>query len=138
MTTAGTCSPDRHVQLARDVGALSELPIALDRACLSRSVRRRAWAQAAALVQELDGGDGGNGHQPRALRRHGSGRIRAAGQAETAALVDAAVDGRDACEARATGSRSQQWATAVLNNGLGDYADGDEPRPRAQPNTQGK
>ena len=39
MTIAGGCFSDRHIQLARDVGALSELPMALNSRAFITSVR---------------------------------------------------------------------------------------------------
>ena len=59
---------ERHVQIARETGALAELPLAL-----SQRVYAHLFAgeltTAASLVDEIRSGDRGDRQQPRALRR---------------------------------------------------------------------
>ena len=65
---------DRHVQLARDVGALSELPMALS-ARAFMLLFAGELAGAASLVQEMQAAMEATGSQPRALRWPGPGGI---------------------------------------------------------------
>jgi DNA-binding CsgD family transcriptional regulator len=108
----------RHVQLARDVGALSELPIALT----ARSfvlLFAGELVEAAALVQELQAAMEATGTTLAPYA--GMGLEAFCGrQAETAALVEATIEDVS-LRGEGNGIAVAQWATAVLNNGVGDY-----------------
>ena len=109
---------DQHVQLARDVGALSELPMALN----SRGfiiLFAGELAEAAALVQELQAVTEATGINLAPYAGMGLAAFRGR-QAETAALVDATI--KDvSLRGEGNGIAVAEWATAVLNNGVGDY-----------------
>ena len=109
---------DRHIRLARSVGALSELPVALN----SRAVMllfAGELAAAASLIQQL----------PPAIDATGSNRVPysalglaafAGRQAEAATLIDAIT--RDiSLRGEGVGITIIEWASAVLNNGIGNY-----------------
>jgi DNA-binding CsgD family transcriptional regulator len=107
-----------HVQLARDVGALSELPIALTARAFVLLFAGKL-CEAAALVQELQA----------AMEATGTTLAPYAGisleafrgrQSETVALVDATIEDVS-LRGEGNGIAVAQWATAVLNNGVGDY-----------------
>ncbi|MFL6083116.1 MAG: AAA family ATPase [Mycobacterium sp.] len=109
---------NRHVQLARDVGALSELPIALTARAFVLLFTGEL-VEAAALVQELQA----------AMEATGTTLAPYAGisleafrgrQAETAALVEATIEDVTP-RGEGNGIAVATWATAVLNNGIGDY-----------------
>jgi DNA-binding CsgD family transcriptional regulator len=108
----------RHVQLARDVGALSELPVALTARAFVLLFAGKL-GEAAALVQELQA----------AMEATGTTLAPYAGisleafrgrQSETVALVDATIEDVS-LRGEGNGIAVAQWATAVLNNGVGDY-----------------
>jgi DNA-binding CsgD family transcriptional regulator len=109
---------ERHVQLARDAGALSELPMALNaRAFLLLFAGR--LAEVAVLVQELQAVAEATGIHLAPYAAMGLEAFRGR-QAETAALVDATI--ADVTQrGEGNGIAVAQWATAVLNNGIGDY-----------------
>jgi DNA-binding CsgD family transcriptional regulator len=109
---------ERHVRLARSVGALSQLPGALN----SRSfvlLFAGELAAAASLIQQL---------RP-AIEATGSNRVPysalglaafAGRQAESATLIDAIS--RDVrLRGEGVGISIIQWLSAVLNNGIGNY-----------------
>jgi DNA-binding CsgD family transcriptional regulator len=109
---------DRHVQLARDVGALSELPMALSaRGFLLLFAGE--LVEAAALVQELQAAMEATGINLAPYAGLGLEAFRGR-QAETAALVDATIEDVS-LRGEGNGIAVAQWATAVLNNGVGDY-----------------
>ena len=109
---------DRHVQLARDVGALSELPMALSaRAFILLFAGELAGA--AALVQELQAAMDATGTSLAPYAGMGLEAFRGR-RAETAALVDATIEDVS-LRGEGNGIAVAQWATAVLNNGVGDY-----------------
>jgi DNA-binding CsgD family transcriptional regulator len=109
---------DRHLRLARSVGALSELPGALN----SRAIMllfAGELAAAASLIQQL----------PPAIEATGSNRVPysalglaafAGRQAEAATLIEAIT--RDvSLRGEGVGLTIIEWANAVLNNGIGNY-----------------
>jgi DNA-binding CsgD family transcriptional regulator len=109
---------DRHVRLARGVGALSELPVALNSRAFMLLFAGNL-AAAASLIQQL---------QP-AIEATGSHRVPysalglavfAGRQADAATLIDAIT--RDVTQ-RGEGIWLTicEWASAVLNNGIGNY-----------------
>ena len=108
----------RHVQLARDVGALSELPIALNARAFSL-LFAGDLGEVAALVQELTAATEATGTNLAPYAGMALAALRG-GQAEMAALVDAAVvDVR--LRGEGNGIAVAEWGTAVVNNGLGNY-----------------
>jgi DNA-binding CsgD family transcriptional regulator len=109
---------ERHIQLARDVGALSELPLALSSRAYALLFAGDLTAAAALIdevqaVQELTGSSlapyGALGLS--ALR----GRTAEVAALTETTLADATVRGEG------NAITSVEWATAVLNNGLGEY-----------------
>jgi DNA-binding CsgD family transcriptional regulator len=111
----------RAVNLARDLGALSVLPMALSyRACVH--LHAGEFAAASALVEEADAISRATGNAPLpytslallAWRGHEAPALRAI----ESSLRDATARG----EGRAVGLA--HYATAVLYNGLGRYQDG--------------
>jgi DNA-binding CsgD family transcriptional regulator len=108
----------RHVRLARRVGALSELPVALNSRAFMLLFAGEL-AAAASLIQQL---------QP-AIEATGSNRVPysalglavfAGRQADAAAMIDAIT--RDvSLRGEGIGLTISEWASAVLNNGIGDY-----------------
>ncbi len=109
---------DRHIQLARDVGALSELPMALNsRAFIT--LFAGDLAETAALVQELQAVTEATGTNIAPYAGMALAALRGR-QAETTALVDATI--KDvSLRGEGNGIAVAEWATAVLNNGVGDY-----------------
>jgi DNA-binding CsgD family transcriptional regulator/tetratricopeptide (TPR) repeat protein len=108
----------RHVQLARDVGALSEPPIALTARAFVLLFAGEL-VEAAALVQELQAAMEATGTTLAPYAGMGLEAFRGR-QAETAALVDAPIEDVS-LRGEGNGIAVAQWATAVLNNGVGDY-----------------
>ena len=108
---------DRHVELARSVGALSELPVALNARAFMLLFAGELTA-AASLIQ-----------QRQALAATGINRFpySALGlaaftgrQAEAATLIDA-INRHVSLRGEGVGITIIEWATAVLNNGIGNY-----------------
>jgi len=109
---------DRHVQLTRDVGALSELPMALSARAIMLLFAGEL-VEAAALIQELQAAMEATGTTLAPYA--GMGLEAFCGrQAETAALVDATIVDVS-LRGEGNGIAVAEWATAVLNNGVGDY-----------------
>jgi ATP/maltotriose-dependent transcriptional regulator MalT len=109
---------DRHVQLARDVGALSELPMALNARAFIL-LFAGDLAEVAALVQELQAVTEATGTKLAPYAVMGLEALRGR-QAETAAFVDATITDVS-LRGEGNGIAVAQWATAVLNNGVGNY-----------------
>jgi DNA-binding CsgD family transcriptional regulator len=108
----------RHVQLARDVGALSELPMALNARAFIL-LFAGDLVEVAALVQELQAVTEATGIKLAPYAGMALAAMRG-GQEETAALVDATM--RDVrLRGEGNGIAVAEWATAVLNNGVGNY-----------------
>jgi DNA-binding CsgD family transcriptional regulator len=109
---------DRHVQLARGVGALSELPLALTMGAFTMLFAGDLTG-AAALVGEFQVAmDATGGH----LAPYAELGLAALGgrQAEATALIDATI--RDVNRrGEGIGIAVAEWANTVLNNGLGSY-----------------
>jgi DNA-binding CsgD family transcriptional regulator len=109
---------DRHIKLARDIGALSELPLAL-----SSSAFKLAFAGeltgAGSLLQELQAATAATGIKLAPYAALGVAAMSGS-EAETTALVDATL-----CDVRVRGEgigiSVAEWANAVLNNGIGNY-----------------
>ena len=109
---------ERHVQLARSVGALSELPVALNSRAFMLLFAGDLTA-AAALIQELQPAIEATGTRLAPYAALGlavlSGR-----SGEATALIEAIT--RDVTpRGEGIGLTVVDWAHAVLNNGLGNY-----------------
>ena len=109
---------DRHVGLARCVGALSELPVALNSRAFMLLFSGEL-AAAASLIQQL---------QP-AIEATGSNRIPysalglaafAGRQAEAATMIEA-ITADISVRGEGVGITIIEWASALLNNGIGNY-----------------
>jgi len=107
----------RHVQLARSMGALSELPVALN-----------ARAFMLLFAGELDAA-GSLIQQRQALEATGINRFPysalalaafAGRQAEAATLIET-INRRLSLRGDGVGITIVEWASALLNNGIGDY-----------------
>jgi DNA-binding CsgD family transcriptional regulator len=109
---------DRHVQLARGVGALSELPLALSlRAVMMLFAGDLAGA--ALLIGEHQVAVDVTGSHLSNPAELVLAALRGR-QAEAAGLIDAAI--REASlRGEGIGIVLAEWANAVLNNGLGSY-----------------
>ncbi|MGZ6638556.1 MAG: LuxR C-terminal-related transcriptional regulator, partial [Solirubrobacteraceae bacterium] len=108
----------RHVRLARNAGALSELPIHLSALGLSS-----AWigdfAAAASLVAEIDSVSATTGSRiaPYTLLRL---RALQGREGEAAALIASSLE-QAAVGGQGLAAANGHWAAAVLYNGLGRY-----------------
>jgi DNA-binding CsgD family transcriptional regulator len=109
---------ERHVRLARSVGALSELPGALNSRAFMLLFAGEL-AAAASLIQQLRS----------AIEATGSNRVPysalglaafAGRQAEAATLIDA-ISADVSLRGEGVGITIIEWLSAVLNNGIGDY-----------------
>jgi DNA-binding CsgD family transcriptional regulator len=111
---------NRHVQLARSVGALSELPVALNSRAFMLLFAGELTA-AAALIQELEPAIEATGTRVAPYPALGIA-VLAGRAAEATALID--VITRDVTlRGEGIGLTVVDWAHAVLNNGLGNYQD---------------
>jgi len=108
---------ERHVQLARSVGALSELPVALN----ARAFMLLFAGELAAAGSLIE--------QRRVLEATGINRFPysalalaafAGKQAEAATLVEA-IDRHLSLGGDGVGITIVEWASALLNNGIGNY-----------------
>jgi DNA-binding CsgD family transcriptional regulator len=109
---------DRHVQLARSVGALSELPVALNSRAFMLLFAGELPA-AAALIQELQPAIEATGTRLAPYPALGLA-VLAGRTAEATALIDAIT--KDVTpRGEGIGLTVVDWAQAVLNNGLGTY-----------------
>jgi DNA-binding CsgD family transcriptional regulator len=111
---------DRYVQLAREVGALSELPLAL-----SARVHTLLFAggptAAAALIEEVQVATEATGSHLSPYSAMSVAALRG-DEAEASALINATL--RDVpLRGEGFGISAAEWANAVLNNGLGRYAE---------------
>jgi len=111
---------DRHAELCRETGALSELPLAL--MCrvhvLLPTGDLTAAASAVAEMQAVVEATGSN------LARYGAMSVAAfrGKDSETSALIQATL--RDvSVRGEGLGITAAEWANALLNNGLGRYQD---------------
>jgi len=110
----------RQVQLARDVGALDQLPIDLG-ALGTYAAWSGDFAAAAALIAETDAVCAATGSRSAPFAAMLLAALRGS-QAEVTPLVEATI-----AEATAGGQgiavTYAHWAAAILHNGLGRYAD---------------
>ena len=110
----------RQVQLARDAGALTELPIALN-ALSSAKLFAGDFAAAAALIEEADSVTNATGSH---LAPYGAVLLAAFQGREAAAseLIEASMK-EVVRRGEGMGLTVIQWASAMLSNGLGRYED---------------
>jgi len=109
---------DRHVQLVREVGALSELPLALNSQAFML-LFAGDLAAAVAVVQELQAAMQATGTHLAPYAAVGLAAFRGE-QEKTTTLVEIAM--KDASRrGEGIGIGVAQWASAVLNNGVGNY-----------------
>jgi tetratricopeptide (TPR) repeat protein len=109
---------ERHVQLARDVGALGELPLALN----SRAFMllfAGDLAGASELIQELRPASAATGSNLAPYAALGLAAL-AGRQADAAALIDATIR-QVTVRGEGIGITVAEWADGVLNNAIGDY-----------------
>jgi DNA-binding CsgD family transcriptional regulator len=107
----------RHVKLARDAGALSELPLAV-RSRILLHAHAGELAEGAALIAEAQVVAGATGSQ---LAPYGATGVAAwrGREAEAAELIQANIDG---VTSRGEGRGvTSQYSAALLYNGLGRY-----------------
>ena len=109
---------ERHVQLCRGVGALSELPLALGLRAATMLFAGDLTGAASVVVEHQVATDA-TGSQISSPAELGLAAFRGR-QAEATALIDATI--REAnLRGEGIGIALAEWANAVLNNGLGSY-----------------
>jgi DNA-binding CsgD family transcriptional regulator len=109
---------EQHVQLARGVGALSELPLALSMRAFTLLVAGDLTG-AASLVGEHQVAMEATGSHLAPYPELGVAALRGR-QAEAVALIEKTI--RDvSLRGEGIGIAVAEWANAVLNNGLGSY-----------------
>lgn len=110
----------RHIQLVRQAGALSQLPLALV-ARIHAHVFAGELTAAASLSEECEAVTEATGIQ---LPRYGALAVAAwrGREAETLELIDATID-QVVPHGQGLGVTATKWAAAVLYNGLGRYED---------------
>jgi DNA-binding CsgD family transcriptional regulator len=109
---------DRHIQLARGVGALSELPLALSLRAFTMLVEGDLTG-AASLVGEFQVALDATGSHLSSPAELGMAALRGR-QAEATALIDATIREVN-LRGEGIGIAVAEWANAVLNNGLANY-----------------
>jgi DNA-binding CsgD family transcriptional regulator len=109
---------DRHVELARGVGALSELPLALNARAFMLMLTGEL-AAAGRLIQELQVATEATGSKLAPYAALGVAAMRGR-EAQTATLVAATITD---VSLRGEGNAKTvaEWASAVLDNGVGNY-----------------
>ncbi len=107
-----------HVRLARGVGALSELPLALNARAMMM-LFAGDLTTVASLIRELQATTEATGSNLAPYAALGLAAFRGA-QAEAATLIDVMIS--DATRrGEGTAITFAEWASAVLNNGVGDF-----------------
>ena len=109
---------ERHVQLARDVGAIGELPLALNSHAFML-LFAGDLAGVAALLQELRPAIAVTGSNLAPYAAIGLTAL-AGRQTEAAALIDTTINDVRA-RGEGIGITVAEWANGVLYNGVGDY-----------------
>jgi DNA-binding CsgD family transcriptional regulator len=109
---------DQHVQLARRVGALSELPVALNSRAFMLMFAGDLTG-AASLLQELEPAIEATGTH---LTPYAALGLAALGgrDAEAAAMIES-ITTDATLRGEGIGLSIVEWAGAVMNNGIGDY-----------------
>jgi DNA-binding CsgD family transcriptional regulator len=119
---------ERHIQLARGVGALTELPLAIGLRAVPMLFAGDLTGAAALVVEHQIVTDATGSHisSPAEL---GLAALRGR-QAEAAALIDKTISEAN-IRGEGIGIGLAEWANAVLNNGLGNYEKAMEAAQRA-------
>jgi DNA-binding CsgD family transcriptional regulator len=108
----------RHVQLARETGTLSELPLALiSRVCLLLFAGN--LTEAASLAQEARTVEEATGNNLAPYGALGLAALRG-DEARTSVLIEATIE-HVTQRGQGIGITFAQWANATLNNGLGRH-----------------
>jgi DNA-binding CsgD family transcriptional regulator/tetratricopeptide (TPR) repeat protein len=112
--------PTRQIQLARDAGALSALPLALNMR-IGAHLHDGELAAAASVVEELNVVADATGVE---LPPHGPLALAAWSrpEADVSAMIQAAMTA-EVARGEGIGVTFIEWLTAVLYNGLGRYSD---------------
>jgi DNA-binding CsgD family transcriptional regulator len=108
----------RHVQLARDAGAVSELAVALNSRAFMLLFAGELTA-VSSLIQELQPAIEATGSNLAPYAALGFAAL-AGRQTEVATLIDVVTKGVTS-RGEGIGMTVVEWANAVLNNGLGNY-----------------
>ena len=109
---------DRHVELARAIGALSELPLALSSRVFALLFAGELTA-AASLMQELQAAMEATGSKLAPYAALGVATM--SGKASEATALVGATTTHASRQGEGIGISVAEWATAVLNNGVGNY-----------------
>ncbi|WP_370063733.1 AAA family ATPase [Mycobacterium sp. MAA66] len=109
---------DRHVELARRVGALSELPLALNSRAFMLLFAGEL-AAASSVSQELQAVMEATGSKVAPYAVLGVAAMSGS-DAQTAALVETTI-GEASIRGEGIGISIAGWASAVVNNGIGNY-----------------
>jgi DNA-binding CsgD family transcriptional regulator len=109
---------ERHVRLARSVGALSQLPGALNSRAFMLLFAGEL-AAAASLIQQLRSAIEATGNNRVPYSALGLAAF-AGRQAEAATLIDA-ISGDVSLRGEGVGLTIIEWLSAVVNNGIGNY-----------------
>jgi DNA-binding CsgD family transcriptional regulator len=117
---AGRAIMDREVRLAREAGALDELPVNLIPLALS-AIFRGDFAAAASLIAEGDAVCEVTGSRLAPYAAMFLAAMRG-NQAELISLTEATIAAAEA-EGQGAAVTCAHWAAAILHNGLGRYAD---------------
>jgi hypothetical protein len=115
---AGRAIIARQVQLARDAGALEQLPTDLVALAMS-DAWRGDFAAAASLIAETDTVAGVTGSRIAPYTQMFLASLRGS-QAELASLI-AVANAKAAAEGQGVAATYAQWAAAIAHNGLGRY-----------------
>jgi DNA-binding CsgD family transcriptional regulator len=109
---------DRHVELARGVGAVTELPLALSMGAFT-VMFAGDMTGAALLIGEYQVAKNATGSHLAPYAELGVAALRGR-QAEATALIDATISDVN-LRGEGIGIATAEWAAALLNNGLGNY-----------------
>jgi DNA-binding CsgD family transcriptional regulator/tetratricopeptide (TPR) repeat protein len=110
----------RHVELARDAGALSELPIALNTR-IGVHLNAGELAAAASLIEEVEAVTEATGSQLAPYGALGLAALRGR-EAEASRLIEATIK-EVVPRGEGVGLTAARWAGAQLHNSLGRYED---------------
>ena len=117
---AGRAIIERQVRLARDAGALEQLPTGLVALAMS-DAWRGDFTAAASLIAETDAAAEVTGSRIAPYTHMFLASLRG-NQAELTSLI-AVSNAKAAAEGQGVAATYAQWAAAILHNGLGGYAE---------------
>jgi DNA-binding CsgD family transcriptional regulator len=109
---------DRYVQLSREVGALSELPLALSSRAFMFLFAGELTA-AASLIEEVQAAVEATGSKLAPYGAMGVAAFRG-NEAQASALIEATL-GEVSLRGEGFALSAAEWANAILHNGLGRY-----------------